>query len=235
MIKNYLEYQEIDYELYKLERELKDSEERKNYSRYKKYVQDATEQLQKLNAESEELLNGYDKLISGKAGCAERIKEIEDVADGIEALEELRFYQTKYAQLDEAMATLEREVARVMARIEEIKFSCNDAMEKGRRATVASKEARAAYDQKAEQYRERMDELKAKLAKIAPKLKDAKLTEHYKRMREDKKMPVFVNFNLSGKSCGKCGMELVYGELAKLKEPGDWIECSNCRRILYVE
>ena len=235
MIKDYLEYQAIDYELYKLEREIRESDERKAYAKYKKAVQEETLQIQKLNAEADELLSGYKKLEADCKVCRENIKEIKEAAKDATALEELKFYQTKLLQLAETENGIEKDIAKQMARIDEILKLYADAMEKGKLATAKSKEAKVAYDNKVASYKDRMDELNAKLRKIKPKLTDEKLTEHYFKMREDKKMPVFVKFTVGSQSCGKCGMELVYGEVVKLKESGDYMECSNCRRILYVE
>lgn len=234
MIKDYLEYQTVDYELYKLEREIRESDERKTYAKYKKAVQEETLQIQKLNAEAEDLLNGYKKLEADSKACRENIEEIEEAAKDATALEELKFYQSKLLQLAETENGLEKEIARQMARIDEIMKAYSDTMERGKLATAKSKEAKVAYDNKVATYKDRMDELNAQLDKLKPKLTDEKLTEHYFKMREDKKMPVFVKTAAGSHVVCKCGIEVLPSEMHKLKEQG-YIECSNCRRILYVE
>jgi predicted nucleic acid-binding Zn-ribbon protein len=101
--------------------------------------------------------------------------------------------------------------------------------EQRKRGVAAYKERRAQYDALEEKRRPETEDLRAKLA-AAEKAADGELLAKYKALRADKKMPAAVP--LIGKSCGGCSVEMSLAVLDRIKSDG-WVECDNCRRIIY--
>lgn len=56
----------------------------------------------------------------------------------------------------------------------------------------------------------------------------------YLALRTAKKMPAFVAYDKTKGVCGRCFMDLPNDTKSKLRNVGDYAECPNCRRILYV-
>ena len=56
--------------------------------------------------------------------------------------------------------------------------------------------------------------------------------EKYKKVKANKKRPVFVPF-IKPSSCGGCGMEIASDIIDKLSEGLKIQECPNCGRIIY--
>ena len=232
-MKDFFNYQEIDRELFKLESELRGSEERKKLNRYAALIQQATEQLTKLDKEAEDILKGHDKLLSLDKKSRDGLKEIGDAVKSAEELSELGFYSGKLDKLEFAINSLEKEISRLVRRIGDIGTEYRDLMTQGKDATIKQRQARTDYEGKGSAAKPEMDKLAAELRKLEPKL-DSRLFEHYKKLRAEKKLPVFVKYG-GNKGCSGCGMDLSFNEVSKLTKSGDYIECPNCRRILVLE
>ena len=76
-----------------------------------------------------------------------------------------------------------------------------------------------------------LDKLK-KATDSAAKKVDADLLTRYKRIKQNKAMPVAM---LSDGRCMGCNMDLPSSALAKIKKTGAIVECENCGRILYLK
>ena len=93
--------------------------------------------------------------------------------------------------------------------------------------------ATAAYNAFAGKVQPRVTELKAKLKALEDKVPTEFMTA-YKSLRAAKKTPAFVPYKPESGTCGRCFMEVSGATRGKLKNPGDYAECPNCRRILYI-
>ena len=61
----------------------------------------------------------------------------------------------------------------------------------------------------------------------------------YKALRDAKRLPAFIAYDTDPKGywygcCAGCRQELSGAVKGKLKNPGDYAECSDCGRILYI-
>ena len=90
-----LKYQEIDAKIFKIERELSASEERKEYVKVKKFLESAPEKLdalemkaRSLRAEADELMKQYERL-------EETLKDFEHLDELVEGGADIAFYKKK--------------------------------------------------------------------------------------------------------------------------------------------
>ena len=105
-----LKYQEIDAKIYKIERELAGSEERKEYAKVKKFLESAPEKLDALEAKSRGLRAKADELLGQYARLEETLKDFDNIDELVTGGADISFYkkkaQTKVEQLKKMKADL---------------------------------------------------------------------------------------------------------------------------------
>ena len=90
-----LNYQEIDTKLYKLERELAGSEERKEYVKVKKFLDGAPEKLDALEVKAKALRAEADELVKNYERLEETLKDFENLDELVTGGADISFYQKK--------------------------------------------------------------------------------------------------------------------------------------------
>lgn len=226
-----LEYQEIDADLVRIERELNNSDEKERAAKLSILMKNAGESMSALNAEADELMAGIDKTLSTIAACEAGIAEIELHANGISDLNEAEFYEKKLATLSDDMDKSEKELLRLNSRIDYIKESCE-------RLTKQAIQINAQYKKAYEEYAQLKNKLLEEGMPANEKLKTlekdipVEWLEIYKRCRANKRLPAFVVYKDDG-SC-YCGMNLPNDCINKLKNAGDKVECPNCGRVVII-
>ena len=224
-----LNYQEVDAKLFKLERELAGSEERKEYVKVKKFLESAPEKLdalemkaQSLKAEADELVKKYEQL-EDTLGDFENLDEL--VTEGADIAFYKKKAQMKVDQLKKMKADLNALVANVKATETEY--------QKLKKTVIAAQKQYADVSEKYKAVKAAKDPEKktlegeiAKLEKEVP----ATLLELYKMKRKEKIFPVVGE--LVGTRCPFCSMEPPLAARNKLTG-GATIECDNCHRIIF--
>ncbi len=224
-----LNYQEVDAKLFKLERELAGSEERKEYVKVKKFLESAPEKLdalemkaQSLKAEADELVKKYEQL-EDTLGDFENLDEL--VTEGADIAFYKKKAQMKVDQLKKMKADLNALVANVKATETEY--------QKLKKTVIAAQKQYADVSEKYKAVKAAKDPEKktlegeiAKLEKEVP----ATLLEVYKMKRKEKIFPVVGE--LVGTRCPFCSMEPPLAARNKLTG-GATIECDNCHRIIF--
>ena len=229
-----LEYQKIDQEILALENEVNKSKERANLAQAKNNIAKSTEIINNLKNEAASLLASYNSVQEKIDKLKAELDEYEGVLDGVQDVAETDYYIKKVSAISDGISALEREVALGSKRIDDINDKYKKTWDQGVKDTAIFKTAKAEYDKLVEDYRpqvvEKVNARDALKGDIPEKMLDV-----YNSLRNAKKMPAFVPYD--GKSsgcCPRCGMEVANDTLAKLKNPGDYAECPNCRRILFI-
>lgn len=226
-----LKYQEVDAKIYKIERELAGSEERKEYVKVKKFLESAPEKLdaleikaKSLRAEAEELMRQYERL-------EETLKDFDNLDELVSSGADISFYrkkaQSKIEQLRKMKADLNNLIAAIKATDEEyqkLKKQVLAIEKKAPEVYKKYKELKAAKDAEKKPYEEQLATLEAS---IPPEF-----LEVYKTKRKEKIFPVVGQ--IVGGRCPYCSMDLPIAARNKLSG-GGWIECENhiCNRILF--
>ena len=226
-----LNYQEIDAKLYKIERELAGSEERKEYVKVKKFLDGAPEKLdalevkaKALRAEAEELMKVYERL-------EETLKDFENIDELVTSGADISFYQkkaqAKVEQLKKMKADLNVLMTNVKATDEEYQKLKKQVLSVQKKATEvyqSYKELKAAKDAEKKPYEEQLSKIEKE---ISPQMLDI-----YKTKRKEKIFPIVGQ--IAGNRCPYCSMDLPIAARNKLSG-GGWIECENhiCNRVLF--
>ena len=225
-----LEYQRIDMNIYKKEKELAQSDEMKRLKLYKEDIKVKNDTLNKL---LKELSFCYKQLeeLENKFNETEKICASFDIDfDKFSDLKEFDKFESEMVKYEENLITINRTVNKIVKRINEIdneNKKLNDLIDKRIREFNKTKEA-ATIKQKellkeAVPYAKQLKALEGEINK--------KYLKKYRELRDKKKMPAFVMY--SDGNCLGCGMDISVEVDKLITKIGDCAECPNCGRIVY--
>ncbi len=226
-----LKYQEVDAKLYKIERELAGSDERKEYAKVKKFLESAPEKLDALEVKAKALRAESEELTGKYAHLEETLKDFENLDELVSGGADIAFYKKKAQSIVEKLKKLKADLANLTANIK----ATDDEYKKLKKQVLSlEKKAPEVYkaykDLKASREGEKQP-LETELSALAKDI-SAEMLEIYKTKRKEKIFPVVGQ--ITGNRCPYCSMDLPIAARNKLSG-GGWIECENhiCSRILF--
>ena len=228
-----LEYQRVDQELIALETEATQSKELVAFFSAKKTLESATSAMGKINGEVSEILANQAKLQEKQQALKTKLAEFDGIIENVEDLAEAEYYLKQVDALITEITALEKELSKEASRIDGVDKEFKSTWDAGTKASENYKQANLAYKQYMEGMQPKVKEIKDRLDALKKEIPDD-LFNHYKALRDPKKMPVFVEYDASKKICGRCRMEMSNDIVEKLRQSGDYAECPNCRRINYI-
>ncbi len=229
MIQAILHYQEIDKKLYKLERDLAGSDERKEYVKVKKFLETAPEKLEALEAKAVSLKGEAGELSRRYQQMEETLKDFEHLDELVEGGADISFYKKKAQSIIEQlkklkgdMNVLSESIKAVDGEYQKLKKQILAIEKQAPEISKKYKAAKAAVDAQRE-------EIEKELSVIVKDIPENVLTI-YKTKRKEKIFPVVGE--LTGNRCPYCSMEPPLAARNKLTG-GAFIECDNCHRIIF--
>lgn len=224
-----LKYQEIDTKLYKLERELAGSEERKEYVKFKKFLETAPEKLDamevKANAlktEAAEITKKYEKA-EGTLKDFEHLDEL--VTDGAD----IAFYKKNVQAIVEQLKKLKSDLTTLINNIKAV----DSEYQKLKKQVISAQKQYAEAAEKYKAVKTLKDEEKKEIEKVLADLRKEvpeELMTIYQTKRKERIFPVVGE--IAGNRCPFCSMEPPLAARSKLSGGGR-IECDNCHRIIF--
>ena len=223
-----LNYQEIDTKLYKLERELAGSEERKEYVKVKKFLEAAPEKLDSLEVKATALKTEATEISKKYAQTEETLKDFEHLDELVTGGADIAFYKKKAQSIVEQLKKLKADLATLTANIK----SVDAEYQKLKKQVIAMQKQYAEASEKYKELKASKDgekkAIEAELQKIAKEVSPDLLTL-YLTKRKEKIFPVVGE--LTSNRCPYCSMEPPIAARNKLTGGGT-IECDNCHRII---
>ncbi|MBQ7831658.1 MAG: hypothetical protein IJX30_09505 [Clostridia bacterium] len=223
-----LNYQEIDTKLYKLERELAGSEERKEYVKVKKFLEAAPEKLDSLEVKATALKTEAAEISKKYAQTEETLKDFEHLDELVTGGADIAFYKKKAQSIVEQLKKLKADLATLTANIK----SVDAEYQKLKKQVIAMQKQYAEASEKYKELKASKDgekkAIEAELQKIAKEVSPDLLTL-YLTKRKEKIFPVVGE--LTSNRCPYCSMEPPIAARNKLTGGGT-IECDNCHRII---
>ena len=224
-----LKYQEVDTKLYKLERELAGCDERKEYVKFKKFLETAPEKLDSMEVKANSLKAEASKMEEKYARTEETLKEFENLDELVTGGADIAFYKKKAQAIVDQLKKLKADLNALMTTIKEL----DGEYQKLKKQVIS---AQKQYADASEKYKavkaSREDErvaIEKELAEIAKEISTETL-ERYKVKRKERIFPVVGE--LAGDRCPFCSMEPPLAARSKLTG-GATIECDNCHRIIF--
>lgn len=228
-----LQYQKIDQEANALRAEMTKSEAWQKYQDAQSKLDAATSNIGKLTTEANELLKGYEVMKSKMDALKSELAEFDGILEDVQDLNEADYYLKLVGAISDKLNALEKEAAGVANKIEQINGAYSKTWAQGVKASQANKTAKAEYNAFAAGFKDKFDELQKQLNALVKEIPQEVLNE-YLTLRKSKKLPVYVEYDAENKVCGRCRMEVPNDVCSKLKSVGDYAECPNCRRIMFV-
>ena len=227
-----LEYQKIDDELNRIERDLRKSEAYQNLRKYKALRQEYEDTLNKLDSKASDLKNKLTQAKQAVAKINAVIEELTNEMTHVESSDELKYMSKKLDEQLKLLAQVEGEIRDVLREGEEIAKKFDEI--NGKLVTIAKayKTASEEFEAQKESIKPRVKELREKLDALKPQL-DKKLFEMYERISAGKVFPVFVPLS-DGNRCGGCRMDMPLGVVeSEMQKHGGIMRCEHCGRIMY--
>ena len=224
-----LNYQEADKKLYKLERELAGCDERKEYVKFKKFLETAPEKLDSLEVKATSLKAEAAKLAQKYEQTEETLKDFEHLDELIMGGADIAFYKKNAQNIIDKLKKLKADLNALTTAIKEL-----DAEYQKLKKQVIS--AQKQYGEASEKYKEvkaskegEKQEIEAELAKLAKGI-SPEMMEKYQTKRKEKIFPV-VGKEVGGR-CPFCSMEFPIAARSNL---ATGVECDMCHHIVFSE
>ncbi len=224
-----LEYQQKDFEIIKLENELNKGDNKKIVSEMISLIKEAQNksiQLDKkaleLDLEYKALLKSYDENSASLESLTRKTSENLNENEILSIENVANIIATNLNLLEKKLTNLAENINTILNQFENTKKIYNNARTK-------HAQYKNLYEKQQKEIQPKIDKIIAELKTIEKEI-DEKLIVKYKNRRQDKKFPIFVPLN--GEYCGGCSTQLSKAVIGNLKEKG-FIDCENCRRIIY--
>lgn len=228
-----LEYQEIDRKLLKIEKELNETEEKKNYAKARKFMRNAQIMLEGYESKAISLMGEFNDLESRYRKVSDQLSEFTEIdfAELEENEEEVAYLKKNALTLAETLKNLKKNLASVKEQMEKM----TQEYEKLKKQTLSIqkkyKEYKEKYDALTASRGEEIEEIKKQLSVLGKDIPEEVL-EKYLNKRKEGLWPVFCKLN--GDRCSVCSMDVPRAAISSLSERSV-IECENCHRMLYKE
>ncbi len=232
MIKALIDYQNKDVELFKIEKELMESEDRKKAVTAKKYLESVEENLSKLDLRAGELDSAFKKALSEKQKLTEELAELKTASSSMEGKEEAEFILKKVEQVLSLIKKLTMEIERLDGELKAV-------MAEHAKIAKTTKNAKDQYDVYGRKYKELKESkaseitaVKKELESLASLVEEGLLKLYQEKRKSLNRCPIL--FKVNGDACGACNMGFPQNTLNKLKN-GEVIVCESCGRLIYSE
>lgn len=226
-----LEYQQIDRELNRIEKELRENEffvKRKQYKAMHQTCEDNIARAEtKANDFKAQLAVCRENMAKVTALIEEYYREIGDVED----LDELNYISKKLNEQLETLAAIEKEIKRISRDGDDTVKQVEEISAKLPQIIALYAKCTNEFNKATEAFKPRVAALKQKQAALRQAIKPD-LFEIYKKVSEGQIQPVFVPLR-DGVRCGGCQMEMPKAIVDAQFATKDYMRCEHCGRIIY--
>lgn len=224
-----LKYQEIDTKLYKLEREIASSEERKEYVKFKKFLETAPEKLDAMEVKANALKTEAAEITKKYEKAEETLKDFEHLDELVTDGANIAFYKKNAQSIADQLKKLKADLATLINNIK----SVDSEYQKLKKQVISAQKQYAEAAEKYKAVKSSKDEekkgIEKELATLAKEVPE-ELMNVYQTKRKERIFPVVGE--IAGNRCPFCSMEPPLAARSKLSGGGK-IECDNCHRIIF--
>jgi hypothetical protein len=228
-IEQILDYQNLDRELFKLEKQLRENKNKETASQMHETMKNAQAKSVKLEEKAGQLLSEIEKVKKQYQIQDDKMKEFLTKDLSKLSVEELNKMNSLREKLSQNLSILEKNLSQLAETMNAVLSDFNKTIKDfntSKETYLASKES---YDNDVKAAEGQKQELASQLAKLEKNI-DKDIMEKYKRIRSQNVFPVVVGLN--NNSCGGCHVELSYANISALDNEG-MLVCEHCHRIIY--
>ena len=232
-IKNILNYQEIDMQLFTAERAYMQNPDIIKFVKARKKGESIQETLTAFETKAQGLLDRLHALTAEKDSLTEEKAQLEKTVEDCEDRVGAEYLKT---QTNLLIAKIEKLRASMEELSQEMNTVCSEYMayaKEIKEAKTVVGELKDVYKALTDELKKKKEEVSAELAKIEGGL-PSDFLEKYKTRRKDKKMTLPFVKECEGEFCSHCHQELSGLQKGQLG-PNGLVECDNCHKFLYSE
>lgn len=230
-VEKMLEYQSLDSEMYKIERQIKENKNKIVADKMQESIKNAQSRSVVLEDKAGKLLSEIDKVKKQLKMQDDKMQEFlqKDLSKMSKAeVEHLTLLKNKLAQ---NLQILEKNLATLAENVNAVLSDFNNTIKTYNMAKEELAKSKSAYDNDLKAIESKKTELEGRLKQLAKDC-DNRLLEAYLKKRRENVFPVLVP--IAGNSCGGCRVEMPYISILKLDEEGVLV-CEHCHRINYKQ
>lgn len=230
-LQSLLRYQQVDAKLKKIEQEIATCDERKKLSQARKFLENAGDKLDAIDAKALELKHIAQILTKKYLEMNEILKEFSGIDELVASGADITFYVKNAQALSDGLKALKADINTLIGRIN----AASEEYKKLKAQTIKMQKQYNEYREKFASVKEarkaETDKINAELAEIEKSI-SSDIFAKYKTKRKESVFPILCP--LKNDRCSMCGMELPLAARSKLSG-GGVIECDNCHRFIYTE
>ena len=191
-VEKLLKYQETDEKLLKLERDLGNSDERKNYVQAKSFLTKAPEKLDALEAKAVELAALVSELNKKYAEIAETLSDFDHIDEMVDGGADISFYKKNVTQISDRLKSIKAEVSSLTKAIK-------DADEEYQQMKKKTIDMQKQYSESTEAYKKLKESLQIEALAVKKELDALKkniepeVMKKYEIKRSERIFPILLN------------------------------------------
>ena len=226
-----LEYQKLDTELFRLQRDINKNESRKEAQSMVAVVKDAQTHIISLERLAKSLCDDVEKLKAVQNKGISLVEKYSKQTSQNLSEQELNDLKAKIKQASKQLNELENRLLSNEQKSKQVIMDFDNTKKKANVARARHQEAKAKFDEFYATKVPQIEELRQKMQALEKTIEPAMINK-YKAMKQDGVFPVIVS--LVDNRCGGCRMELPKGAVDVIKEKGK-LECPSCHRLIYIK
>lgn len=227
-----LEYQKLESELINIEKKVNRSNAMKDIDKATNNAMSAKSEMKDLNKRSGELLDEFAKLQEIMKTNIDNIQKLEkqkfaDKEQIKKAYDNIQKVNNNLNIIEQRLNKVNKDIAYVLKKFQRVKEMASTSKEK-------KAKAQEQFDKIKETVASDKDGIKEQMVKLAKEI-EPQVFERYQKVRKENIFPVYVKAIEENDSmrCGGCKTLLPVGRVGLLKSNG-YVECEECRRIIYL-
>ena len=229
MINKILEYQKLDMEITKAEKDLNFNEHKKTANSMRSFVKDAQDKIINLDKQCENVIKEYESILANFEK-AEKQQQLIQANKAKLSDEEKNKYATQLENIVKVLDGYERKLNSYQEKINSIMKVFEETKKKVYVAKMKYKDSNEKFLQVQNEVMPSINQKKAKLKELEKAIKPQVVTK-YKAIKADKISPVFVPIDKN--RCSGCKIEISAQGLNTIKI-NQILECEHCHRIIYI-
>ena len=192
-LKSMLEYQELDRQVFMLEKKLRESDELKNANKVLAAFKQSQDVIVGLSSKAQQRMDAVVRLEEKYRRIARELEELDSESDNIEGVKEAEFYEKRLSEIGKTLKELEKDIIAANDDLKRLSGAISRELQDQQQLKTQYAAAKKKYDnlkitilKDAQPFVKQMEPLKKDI--------DPKLMERYLRVRNNKKMPVLVPY-----------------------------------------
>lgn len=228
-LSNILEYQKLDSQLVKIERQIKDNTNKKNANKMRENMREAQSRSLKLEEKAGSILSEIEKIKKQFKIQQEKMEEFASKDLEKMTTEELNKLSVLKDKLAQNLSILERNLSSLAETVNAVLSDFNKTIKTFNNSKEQYNKSKTDYENDIKSVEDSKKEIEDKLKSLSKGI-DNKIMDAYQKRRKENIFPVVVP--LVNNSCGGCHIELPYANISKLEDEGI-LTCEHCHRLIY--